>query len=146
MKLSSRSGPLSPSCSAFAGFRFPTEVIVLAVRWRSCWSSAASRSTTSLSTGGCRGFTPLFADAARFARHAPGERWFVDETYVKVNGVWRYVYRAVDRHGQVIDLLVSKRRAGHPAEQVGSYLTGLRPSPTRRVVWVAARRGAPVAG
>jgi transposase-like protein len=42
-------------------------------------------------------FTPLLADAARFARHAPGDRWFVDETYVKVNGVWRYVYRAVDR-------------------------------------------------
>jgi transposase-like protein len=29
-------------------------------------------------------FTPLFADAARFARHSPGDRWFVDETYVKV--------------------------------------------------------------
>jgi transposase, IS6 family len=38
-------------------------------------------------------FTPLLADAARFARHAPGDRWFVDETYVKVGGVWRYVYR-----------------------------------------------------
>jgi transposase-like protein len=30
-------------------------------------------------------FTPLLADAVRFARHAPGDRWFVDETYVKVN-------------------------------------------------------------
>ena len=37
-------------------------------------------------------------------------RWFVDETYVKVNGVWRYVYRAVDQHGQVIDVLVSAGR------------------------------------
>ena len=55
-------------------------------------------------------FTPLLADAARFARHSPGDRWFVDETYVKVNGVWRYVYRAVDQHGQVIDVLVSARR------------------------------------
>jgi IS6 family transposase len=36
--------------------------------------------------------------------------WFVDETYVKVAGVWRYVYRAVDEHGQVIDVLVSRRR------------------------------------
>lgn len=34
----------------------------------------------------------------------------MDETYVKVNGVWRYVYRAVDQHGQVIDVLVSPRR------------------------------------
>ena len=38
------------------------------------------------------------------------DRWFVDETYAKVAGVWRYVYRAVDQHGQVIDVLVSKRR------------------------------------
>ncbi len=55
-------------------------------------------------------FTLLLADAARFARHSPGDRWFVDETYVKVNGLWRYVYRAVDQHGQVIDVLVSARR------------------------------------
>ncbi|MCP4085163.1 MAG: DDE-type integrase/transposase/recombinase [Actinomycetia bacterium] len=39
-----------------------------------------------------------------------GDRWFVDETYVRVAGVWRYVYRAVDQHGQVIDIYVSKRR------------------------------------
>jgi transposase-like protein len=55
-------------------------------------------------------FTPLLADAARFRRHSPGGRWFVDETYVKVNGVWRYVYRAVDQYGQIIDVLVAARR------------------------------------
>jgi IS6 family transposase len=62
-------------------------------------------------------FTPLLADAARFARHSPGDRWFVDETYVKVNGVWRYVYRAVDQHGQVIDVLVSARRDADAARR-----------------------------
>jgi transposase InsO family protein len=36
--------------------------------------------------------------------------WFVDETYVKVNGIWRYVYRAIDQDGQVIDVLVSAKR------------------------------------
>jgi transposase-like protein len=55
-------------------------------------------------------FTPLLADAARFTRHSPGDRWFVDETYVKVDGVWRYVYRAIDQHGQVIDVLLTTRR------------------------------------
>jgi len=55
-------------------------------------------------------FTLLLADAARFARHAPGDRWFVDETYVKVNGIWCYVYRAVDQDGQVIDVLLTSRR------------------------------------
>jgi IS6 family transposase len=34
----------------------------------------------------------------------------VDETYVKVAGRWTYLYRAVDQRGQVIDVLVSKRR------------------------------------
>jgi transposase-like protein len=49
--------------------------------------------------------------AARFARHAPGDRWFVDETYVKVTGVWRYVYRAVDQHRQVIDVVSARQDA-----------------------------------
>ena len=43
----------------------------------------------------------------------PAQRWrslVVDETYVRVAGVWRYVYRAVDQHGQVINVLVSNRR------------------------------------
>jgi IS6 family transposase len=55
-------------------------------------------------------FTPLLTEAARPCRHAVGDRWFVDETYVKVAGHWRYVYRAIDQFGQVIDVFVSARR------------------------------------
>jgi transposase, IS6 family len=55
-------------------------------------------------------FTPLVIDAARPCRHSPGDRWFVDETYVKVARRWRYVYRAIDQFGQVIDVLVSEKR------------------------------------
>jgi IS6 family transposase len=55
-------------------------------------------------------FTPLVIEAARPCRHSVGDCWFVDETYVKVAGVWRYVYRAVDQYGQVIEVFVSKRR------------------------------------
>jgi transposase-like protein len=55
-------------------------------------------------------FTPLFAEAARPCRHATGDRWFVDETYVKVAGRWRYLHRAVDQFGQVIDVLVAEQR------------------------------------
>jgi hypothetical protein len=55
-------------------------------------------------------FTAEFIDAARPTRHATIDRWFIDETYVKVAGRWTYLYRAVDQHGQVIDVLVSRRR------------------------------------
>ena len=57
-------------------------------------------------------FTAEFIDAARPARHTTGDRWFVDETYVKVAGHWVYLYRAVDRRGQIIDVLVCERRDG----------------------------------
>jgi transposase-like protein len=57
-----------------------------------------------------RRFSPLPADAARFGRHRVGDRWHVDETYVKVAGRWVYLYRAVDQFGQVIDVYASTRR------------------------------------
>jgi transposase, IS6 family len=60
-------------------------------------------------------FTPEFIDAARPARHSIGDRWFVDETYVKVAGRWTYLYRAIDQHGQVIDVLVAERRDARAA-------------------------------
>jgi transposase-like protein len=62
-------------------------------------------------------FTSEFIDAARPARHAIEDRWFVDETYVKVAGRWTYLYRAVDQHGQVIDVLLSERRDGTAARR-----------------------------
>ena len=55
-------------------------------------------------------FTPEFIEAARLCRLAPGDGWFADETYVKVAGRWTYLYRAIDQHGQVIDVLLSVRR------------------------------------
>jgi transposase-like protein len=79
-------------------------------------------------------FAPLLADAARFTRHAPGDRWFVDETYVKVGGVWRYVHRAVDQHGQIIDVYVPTRRAGQAARRFfRRTLTTLKVTPTEVV-------------
>ena len=106
---------------AFAGFRFPPEVILLAVRWYLRFGLSYRDLEELLAERGVevdhvtlfrwvQHFTPLLVDAARPCRHAVGLRWFVDETYVKVAGRWRYVYRAVDEHGQVIDVYVSARR------------------------------------
>jgi IS6 family transposase len=96
-------------------------VILLAVRWYLRYSLSYRDLEEILAERGIdvdhvtlyrwvQRFTPELIDAARPRRHAVGDCWFVDETYVKVSGVWRYVYRAVDQHGQVIDVLVSRRR------------------------------------
>jgi transposase-like protein len=55
-------------------------------------------------------FTPLLIDAAQPCQRTCGDRWFVDETYVKIAGRWIYLYRAIDQFGQVIDVLVSEKR------------------------------------
>ena len=128
VSLSTRRHPALLSRSAFAGCRFPVEVITVAVRWYLRYGLSYRDVEELLAERGVevdhvtvyrwvQRFTPLLADAARFARHAPGDRWFVDETYVKVGGVWRYVYRAVDQHGQVIDVYVSARRDGQAARR-----------------------------
>jgi transposase-like protein len=107
--------------SAFAGFRFPSDVIVLEVRWYLRFGLSYRDVEELLTERGVEvdhvtiyrwvvRFTPLLAEAARPRRHAIGSRWQVDETYVKVAGRWRYVYRAVDQFGQVIDVYVSPRR------------------------------------
>ena len=113
----------SVSSSAPAGYRFPREVIALAVRWylryglsyRDVEELLAERAITVDHVTIYRWvqtFTAEFIDAARPARHSMGDRWFVDETYVKVAGRWTYLYRAVDQHRQVIDALLSQRRDG----------------------------------
>jgi DDE domain len=108
-------------CSAFKGFRFPPEIIVLAVRWYLRYGLSYRDVEELLTERGIevdhvtvfrwvQCFTPLLADAARPCRRAVGDRWFVDETYVKVAGRWRYVYWAVDQRGQIVDAYVSPRR------------------------------------
>src|SRR3989440_3905493 len=122
--------------SAFAGFRFPPEVITLAVRWclrlglsyRDVEELLAERGITVDHVSIFRWvqrFTPLLAEAARPCRHRVGDRWWVDETYVKVAGRWRYVYRAIDQFGQVIDVYVSTRRDSAAAR--GFFTRGRAP-------------------
>jgi transposase-like protein len=141
---------LIPLGSAFAGFRFPAEVIVVAVRWYLRYGLSYRDVEELLVERGVevdhvtvfrwvQRFTPLLADAARFCRHSPGDRWFVDETYVKVNGVWRYVYRSVDQHGQVIDVLVSARRDADAARRFfRRALSTLKVTPNEVVTDAAA--------
>ena len=107
--------------SAFAGFRFPPDVVAVAVRWYLRYGLSYRDVEELLAERGVRvdhvtiyrwvqRFTPEFIEAARPCRRLPGDRWFIDETYVKVSGCWTYLYRAIDQHGQVIDVMISKRR------------------------------------
>ena len=79
-------------------------------------------------------FTPLLAEAARPCRHGVGARWQVDETYVKVAGQWRYVYRAIDQFGQVIDVFVSPRRDTAAARRFLEQAIGTTKVPPVEVV------------
>ncbi len=106
-------------CSAGSGF--PPGVILVAVRWSLRYGLSYRDVEELLAERGItvdhvtifrwvQRFTPLLIEAARSCRHATGDRWFVDDTYLKVVRRWVYLYRAIDQFGQVIDVLVSEKR------------------------------------
>jgi transposase-like protein len=121
--------------SACAGFRFPPDVIVLAVGWYLRFGLSYRDVEELLAERGIevdhvtiyrwvQRFTLLLAEAARPCRHAVGDRWWVDETMWKVVGRWRYVYRAIDQFGQVIDVLVSTQRDVKAARRFFQWAIG----------------------
>src|SRR6202030_4166226 len=69
-----------------------------------CGSPRASR------LGG-QTLTPALAESLRRRRRGKaGRSWYVDETYIKVHGHWRYLYRAIDRSGALVDVMFSAHR------------------------------------
>jgi transposase, IS6 family len=106
---------------AFRGFRFPAEVILWAVRWYLQFPLSYRDLERMLADRGVEvDHVTLFRWVRRFApelekrmrRHLRCCRgpWHVDETYVRVAGAWRYLYRAVDGSGQTIDFRLSATR------------------------------------
>lgn len=55
-------------------------------------------------------YSPLIAEAAMRSKRPSVRSWRVDETYIKVKGQWVYYYRAVDKHGDTLDFMLSERR------------------------------------
>ena len=97
--------------SAFSGYRFPDEVIALAVRWYLRYRLSYAEVAEWLAERGVavdpstiydwvQAFTPRFLEAARPHRTRAGTRWRVDETLLKIGGRWRYLFRAIDERAR----------------------------------------------
>ena len=65
-------------------------------------------------------FGRLFANTLKRRRPNPGDKWFMDEVFIRIRGKLHYLWRAVDQHGHVLDILVQpgampKRPSGSSA-------------------------------
>ncbi len=58
----------------------------------------------------CQKFGQTFANNLRRRRAQPGDKWHLDEVFLKINGKKHYLWRAVDQDGNVLDILVQSRR------------------------------------
>ena len=98
-------------------------------------------------------FAPLLADQLRARRRRrAGDSWYLDETYVKVAGRWCYLYRAIDRDGELLDSMLSEHRDKHAARRFLRRLvevagrkplritTDRHPAYRRAIRWIIGRR------
>jgi putative transposase len=88
-------------------------------------------------------FAPLIASRAQERKRPTATSWRMDETYIKVKGRWTYLYRAVDRDGQTLDFMLSKRRDTAAARRFLKQSIGTNGVPSRVVI---NRSGANLAG
>ena len=65
----------------------------------------------------CAKFGQAYANELRRRRPRPGDKWHLDEVFVKINGITGYLWRAVDQHGNVLDVLVQSRRNATAAKR-----------------------------
>jgi transposase-like protein len=103
------------------GMRFPADVILVCIRWYAAYPLSYRHleeimqergvvvDHSSINRWAIR-FLPLLEKAFRKHKHAVGTSWRMDETYIKVNGGWKYLYRAVDKQGQTVDFLLTAKR------------------------------------
>jgi putative transposase len=66
----------------------------------------------------CLKFGQTYANALRRRRPRPGDKWLLDEVLLRINGKAHYLWRAVDQHGTVLDILVQSRRDKAAAKKI----------------------------
>ena len=98
-------------------------------------------------------FTPMVSENLRTKRRGlAGHSWYLDETYIKVSGRWLYLYRAIDRAGNLLDLMLSEHRDKHAARRFLRRLidragrkplrmtTDKHPAYTKAIRWIVGRK------
>ncbi len=103
------------------GMRFPIEVILVCIRWYAAYPLSCRHLEEMMEERGVTvdhstvsrwaiRFLPLLEKTFRKYKRPVGGSWRMDETYIQVKGVWKYLYRAVDRDGKTIDFLLTAKR------------------------------------
>ena len=108
--------------TAFNYLQFPTDIVLLVVAWRLRYKLSLRDLTEMLLVRGYA-FTheavrewearlaPLLSRQLKVKRRGQaGKSWYVDETYIKIGGRWHYLYRAIDREGNLVDTMLSPTR------------------------------------
>ena len=103
------------------GLRFPIDVILVCIRWYAAYPLSYRHleemmqerevfvDHSSINRWAIR-FLPLLEKVFRKHKRPAGVSWRMDETYIKVKGQWKYLYRAVDKAGKTVDFLLTAKR------------------------------------
>ena len=125
-----------------AGHWFEKDFILLNIRWYSAYQlsyrdlveMAEERGLSVAHTTIMRWvlkFSGATYKAARKKKKPTGARYYFDETYIKVNGNWKYLYRAVDEKGKTVDYLLTARRDRKAAARLFKKSIGSNPLPDK---------------
>jgi putative transposase len=106
---------------SFKGAHFPQDIILTAVRWYVAYPLSTRHVEELMRERGVHvdhstvnrwviKYSPPLEGAFHRRKRLVGRSWRMDETYIRVKGEWRYLYRAVDRTGQTIDFLLTEQR------------------------------------
>jgi putative transposase len=106
---------------SFKGAHFVKDIILTCVRWYLAYPLSYRQLEELMQERGVSvdhatihrwvlKYTPRLEEAFHRRKRSVGRSWRMDETYIKVKGEWRYLYRAVDKQGQTIDFLLTEHR------------------------------------
>jgi transposase-like protein len=106
---------------SFKGAHFPPEVILMGVRWYVAYPLSTRHVEELMEERGVEvdhstinrwviKYSPQLEEAFHRRKRPVWVSWRMDETYIKVKGEWKYLYRAVDKYGQTIDFLLTEQR------------------------------------